>query len=360
MKKNAETASKDHSASEKRSFSRRVLPWLGAGIAGLGLSLIPISGLIAQNYPNVFANPLYGTANLSPGFSPNPYQVGVRAGGQTDARALNLGSNCVGYIATSQPDFRLNYRANSSNDSPLNFTVQSSVDTTLLINDPNGNWYCDDDSAGGLNPRVVLNAPRSGQYNVWVGVYNSTTTVNSQLRIAQQPPPPPPPQQTTSLNFCNQTNNPIYTSYVAYDQNNGWQSRGWYRVEAQQCRDVSLQREYRGNVYMYGEYNQGEQYWGGNDASFCVHRTNRFDLPNADRSACNGRDWKRVSMRLFSVRPGQNTWTMTAGNRPDPFDPADPQDNGSTGGGNTGGNTVDGGGTPNCLVYIGDVCVLRL
>lgn len=351
MEKTAKTTKTNRA--DKRRFGRKLLPWLGAGIAGLGLSLIPISSLIAQSYPNVFANPRYGTANLSLGFSPNPYSAGVTAGGWTDADMFNLGPNCTGYIATDQPDFRLNYSRNSNTTHPLVFTAQSNTDTTLLINDPNGNWYCDDDAAGNRNPRVTFNSPRTGQYNVWVGVYGSGSTAPANLQIEEQRPIVQ--NRTTFVNFCNQTANPIYTAYAAFEQNNGWRSHGWYRVEAQQCREVSLEREYRGNIYVYGEYNQGEQYWGGNDASFCIHRTSRFDIPNADQAPCNGSDWKRVSMRIFSVNPGQNTWTMTSGRTPDPSEPDggnDPRDDQGGNGGNGSGST--------CLVYIGDTCVLRL
>ena len=43
---------------------------------------------------------------------------------------------------------------------------------TLLVNAPDGSWYCNDDS-NGLNPMVSWSSPRSGQYDIWIGTYGS-------------------------------------------------------------------------------------------------------------------------------------------------------------------------------------------
>src|SRR5690606_4508404 len=49
-------------------------------------------------------------------------------------------------------------------------------DTTLVVNGPDGLWYCDDDSNGGLNPQVTFSSPRSGTYHIWVGTFNGGMT----------------------------------------------------------------------------------------------------------------------------------------------------------------------------------------
>ena len=350
---NSKTTNGNNFQSQYR-FGLKTLSWLKVGALGLGLSLIPISGLIAQSFPDTSANPLYGTANLSNGFSPNPYSIGIAAGGSVNSRDLNLGTYCTGYITASQPDFRVNYQPDIFNQSTLIFAADSSTDTTLLINDPNGSWHCADDTDG-LNPRVNFSSPQSGQYDVWVGVItrNDTRTAPAQLRISENSPI----RQTTSINFCNQTSNPIFAAYAAFEQNNGWRSVGWHRVEPQQCRDVSLGREYRGNVYVYGEYNQGERYWGGGSSSFCVNRTNAFNIPFSDQATCNGSDVKRVPMSVFNVGPGQNTWRLTSGDNPG-FGTTDNQGTGVDSGGRGNGGQDD---LPsNCLVNIGGVCVLRM
>lgn len=131
----------------------------------------------AQNYS---LNPTYGTASLNAGFSPDPYVVTVQSGGSRDASSLS--SSCRGFIADA-PDVRLNYGAGSF---PLIFSVNASADTTLVINGPDGSWYCDDDSGNaGMNPAIRFGSPRSGQYDIWVGTYGSATLQPAQLVISE-------------------------------------------------------------------------------------------------------------------------------------------------------------------------------
>ncbi len=103
-------------------------------------------------------NPNYGTASLNPGFLPDPHNVNLTAGGGVDAG--NVG--CSGMISNA-PDYRLQWGGNR-----IRIGATSGSDTTLVINAPNGQWYCSDD-ANGLDPELVLNG--SGQYDIWVGTY---------------------------------------------------------------------------------------------------------------------------------------------------------------------------------------------
>ncbi|GGK48072.1 peptidase S1 [Salinarimonas ramus] len=132
--------------------------------------------VVAQNYNR---NPAFGTFRLGAGFSPDPYSINVRAGGTRNA--AQLGSACAGSIADA-PDVRIQYQAGSF---PLSFTVRSNSDTTLVINDPNGRWYCDDDSAGNLDPLVRFNQPSSGQYDVWIGHYEGGSGVRARLDVSE-------------------------------------------------------------------------------------------------------------------------------------------------------------------------------
>lgn len=134
------------------------------------VSVFALAGLaIAQ--PNFSGNPLYGVVNLQGNFLPDPHQVAVTAGGSSDASSMGLPSSCVGQISAGQPDVRLNFAGGTS---PLTVKVQSGIDTTLVINGPDGNWYCNDD-AEGVNPKVTFNPPQSGQYDIWIGTYGSAT-----------------------------------------------------------------------------------------------------------------------------------------------------------------------------------------
>ena len=132
--------------------------------------------------PDYNQRPNYGTINLNAGFTPDPVVVNLSSGGNIDA-SQTVDSSCRGYI-TSAPDVRLNYYAGSY--LPLIISVNSGVDTTLVINGPDGRWYCDDDGGDyGLNPSVRWNSPQSGQYDIWVGTYGSASTAPASLHISE-------------------------------------------------------------------------------------------------------------------------------------------------------------------------------
>ncbi len=147
--------------------------------------------------PNYALTPTYGSYNLQSGFLPDPYQIQVVAGGNSNVSAMTNGQ-CAGYAA-SAPDVRVFFQG--GNFSQINFSALSNADTTLIINDPNGTWWCDDDSGNGLNPLLTL-TPLSGQYDIWVGTFGSNTAAAtlaiSELPynsppVSASPPPPPPP-----------------------------------------------------------------------------------------------------------------------------------------------------------------------
>lgn len=129
---------------------------------------------------NTNANPNYGTVALRTGFTPDPRVVSLRAGGDIDAS--NAGSGCSGFI-TAAPDVRLVYTAGSL---PLIISVAADSDTTLVVNGPDGRFYCDDDGGvGALNPSVRFNNPQSGRYEIWVGTYRSGGTQPARLHISE-------------------------------------------------------------------------------------------------------------------------------------------------------------------------------
>lgn len=115
------------------------------------------------------ATATYGSVHLNSGFTPDPHNVNLTAGGNIDA--ATIGSPCRGSIARA-PDYELTYSAGSL---PLYIYATADSDTTLVVNGPDGQWYCDDDSNGGANPQVTFNTPRSGTYDIWVGTYGGGT-----------------------------------------------------------------------------------------------------------------------------------------------------------------------------------------
>jgi hypothetical protein len=146
--------------------------------AGAALAAVTAAGVaVAQNYN---LNPTYGTAALNAGFTPDPYVVNLQSGGNINAS--NISASCRGFIADA-PDVRLNYRSGSY---PLIISVNASADTTLVVNAPDGSWYCDDDGGNqGLNPSIRFNSPQSGQYDIWVGTYGNASLQPAQLHISE-------------------------------------------------------------------------------------------------------------------------------------------------------------------------------
>lgn len=115
------------------------------------------------------ADALRGTYSLNAGFTPDPRRYTVTAGGSV--RVNNFDGRCAGFVSRA-PDIRVNYTAGNL---PLVFRTRSGGDTTLIVNDGAGNWYCDDDSGGELNAKVVVQNPTNGQYDVWIGTFSEQT-----------------------------------------------------------------------------------------------------------------------------------------------------------------------------------------
>ena len=152
-------------------FSRNIVL---AAIAATALA----APAVAQDFN---AAPNYRTINLRGGFAQDPNVTNLRAGGNLDASRV-VRSDCRGFI-TNRPDVRLNWTGGSL---PLIISVQSDSDTTLVINDAQGNWVCDDDGGNeGLNPSVTFVAPASGQYDIWVGTFSTGSLQPSTLHVSE-------------------------------------------------------------------------------------------------------------------------------------------------------------------------------
>ena len=159
--------------------------WVGTFGGGQGPATLHISEL---GYGEVVAaEPLdytlesnYGGIALEAGFTPDPHTVDLAAGGPVSAEEA-VDWSCRGYV-TTQPDYELEYTAG---DWELFISVTSEADTTLVVNDPNGEWHCNDDGAAGLNPGLTFSDPESGVYDIWVGTYMSGSPREAQLHISE-------------------------------------------------------------------------------------------------------------------------------------------------------------------------------
>lgn len=138
------------------------LPGFCALLLGVAIGAPALAGC-----PNpALSGPLLAT-NASAAYS--PIRRDAFAGGSIDLR------NCAvlpGYGRINPaPDYTVRYDAQGRNRR-LDFRVESACDAVLLVRDPAGLWYFNDDD-GGLNPRLRLNAAASGDYQVYVGAFSS-------------------------------------------------------------------------------------------------------------------------------------------------------------------------------------------
>lgn len=151
------------------------------GACALAMTIVVTPHFALAQDASLNAN--FGSVRLSSGFTPDPHRVSITAGGSIDAyEDTPLPQACVGMISDA-PDYEVTYSAGSL---PLVFRTLSSVDTTLIINGPDGSWYCDDDSYGDLDAEVRFNRPQSGTYDVWVGTFGGSTAAAT-LLITETP-----------------------------------------------------------------------------------------------------------------------------------------------------------------------------
>lgn len=128
----------------------------------------------------------YGSSELTGNFLPDPQTIQVNAGGSIAASSIE---GCTGYISDA-PDFELTYSERSQYD--LKIFVVSSADTTLVVNAPSGEWYCNDDfdDIGGTNPGIVFSPPAEGVYDIWVGTFGEVSTYpDAELIVTEIGPP---------------------------------------------------------------------------------------------------------------------------------------------------------------------------
>jgi hypothetical protein len=123
---------------------------------------------------------IFGNYTLRSPIYPDPYRIQVYPGGYVAASYQAEG--CVGYM-NREPDLEITYTAGRA---PLIFSVASDDDTTLVINGPDGRWYCDDDGGQyGLNPSLRFVRPQTGVYDVWVGTYEQGRRPTAALHVSE-------------------------------------------------------------------------------------------------------------------------------------------------------------------------------
>jgi secreted trypsin-like serine protease len=120
-----------------------------------------------RRFPDFSLDATFFDEEIVTGFTPDPMEFPLQAGGYL--LASDVVDGCAGFVAEA-PDVRITYEA--GDEYPLRVFVDGQADTTLLINQPDGEWLCNDDRVeGDLNPELYFPSPLAGQYDIWVGTF---------------------------------------------------------------------------------------------------------------------------------------------------------------------------------------------
>ena len=127
-------------------------------------------------------DPNFGSTDLTAGFTPDPFTVAVVSGGPIDAEYLDGG--CDGW-ATAAPDYQVTYTSGDQSLLRFYFVPDTTGDATLIINTPDGEWVCGDDSFEGLDPTVDFDDPEGGRYDVWIGSFDDGEQIDGELNVTE-------------------------------------------------------------------------------------------------------------------------------------------------------------------------------
>ncbi len=168
-------------------------------------TLSPTDVAIPTDTLSAALDPNYGEVDLAGGFTPDPFTKETSAGGEIDASTVS--TDCSGYV-TAAPDLRVNWTGQTAK---LRILFVGRDDTTLTIQDPAGNWLCNDNSFNSFHPSVDIPNPAAGAYNLWIGsvdptndyiggtIYISQTDVTPDTLPQAQSNQQPDPQATPNF-----------------------------------------------------------------------------------------------------------------------------------------------------------------
>ncbi len=151
-------------------------------LATVALAFAVVAGAAgtAHACPDYQARPAFGQIDLREGFTPDPFRRNITAGGGHSLS--NCGFDAIGWVALA-PDFDLYYE--TSGGSPLTISVESNIDTILLVNDPDGEWWFDDDGGVGEGALIRIANPKSGLYDIWIGTFDRASGIPGRLVITE-------------------------------------------------------------------------------------------------------------------------------------------------------------------------------
>ncbi len=141
----------------------------------------------------------FGGGRLTTGFTPDPWAFPLTAGGgrnPVNVEDLHIrdhvsGEACSRSFVTRRPDFHFNFTAGTTFPL-LRFYVitQNNSDATLVINEPGGQWRCNDDHhhegwGNSLMPVIDFANPVAGRYDIWVGTYDASSHNPAALNVTE-------------------------------------------------------------------------------------------------------------------------------------------------------------------------------
>ena len=127
-----------------------------------------------------------GETRLSGGFSPDPHTLAAQAGGDIELATQSGLERCRGYVQRA-PGHALRY---SRAEGGLVIGYTSPGDAALAVRDPDGLWYCDDDSGGELDPRVLIADASDGRYDIWIANLAPGEILDGTLSFSTSVAPP--------------------------------------------------------------------------------------------------------------------------------------------------------------------------
>jgi hypothetical protein len=125
--------------------------------------------------------------SLSAPIRPDPYSIAVRSGGNVPVADLDLDDDeCdYGYLDPAGV-LQLEYKAGDLEE--LYIYAESSRDIMLIVEDPLGIIWCDDDSHTDMNPILSMPITFDGTYTIIVGTYSSSSVENATLYLSHTDP----------------------------------------------------------------------------------------------------------------------------------------------------------------------------
>lgn len=155
-------------------------PFVLMSLCVLMLMTVFVVSTLAQDQLDAQAFPTAGRVNLNNGFTPDPFAVELVSSGAVDVTYI---SGCRGFAAR-EPDFVVSW-SGDGDFLRLFFLPQVATDTTLIINDPRGRWYCSDNSFETDHPTINVTRPRAGDYQIWIGSIDAGDSETGCLFITQ-------------------------------------------------------------------------------------------------------------------------------------------------------------------------------